>query len=416
MIEFSDDIKKFLADNYPGRDIYSMSKEELIEFREEITENRQNYFLIEMADKRLGNAAYGASANHTFYFYDMHVASDITAECRALTRFMWDRLEKFMREDIWERKDLWEMFDFELDNTPANRAYMNSHPISVYSDTDSVYITYEPLFKCMTKESQAKYDTDDKICKWILDFNKRFLNDQNTAWLDEMYNPRHGHNIHQFELEAINMAQIVLKKKKYVKAVAFNKGVFYDNYKVSGTGVELIKSTTPALCKVILKDLIHMLLFEDIDDKDAYMVYFNDKLSEYKKQFYTAEPETISESVGIGDYKKYVLNDTDEFRLASGTPLSVHAIARFNYLAHKHGQDSIKMISGKIKYYNIRTGYKKDQTGFFGYPSGQLPDWAPPIDLQTQWCKTVVTPINRFLEVLQIPQADPTGVIQPTLF
>ena len=34
---------------------------------------------------------------------------------------------------------------------------------------------------------------------------------------------------------------------------------------------------------------------------------FNDKLSEYRKQFYNAEPEDISQSIGVGAYKKYVI-------------------------------------------------------------------------------------------------------------
>ena len=114
-MEFSEDIKKLLKDKYPDKDIYSMSLEELKLFREEIENLREEYSLIELGAKTLSNSLYGASANKWFYFYNLALAGDITAECRQLTKTMWNRLEDFLQNDIWERKDLWEKFDFKLD-------------------------------------------------------------------------------------------------------------------------------------------------------------------------------------------------------------------------------------------------------------------------------------------------------------
>ena len=74
------------------------------------------------------------------------------------------------------------------------------------------------------------------------------------------------------------------------------------------------------------------------------------------------------------------------------------------------------MKAGKIKYYNIRTGLGKGDTGYFGFPAGELPDWAPKMDKLTQWEKTVIDPINRFLEVMNIPLANPVGAVQLDLF
>ena len=104
--------------------------------------------------------------------------------------------------------------------------------------------------------------------------------------------------------------------------------------------------------------------------------------------------------------------------LGKQCPVSVHAIGRFNYLAHKNGEDSKRTYSGKIKYYNIITGKegKNPVIGYFGFPAGELPDWAPPIHKQTQWKKNVIDPINRFLEVMKIPLATSSSVIQLDLF
>ena len=417
-MNFSEDIVKLLEEHFPGKDIYKMSLEELKTFKEEVTILRQEYQLLEFAYKALGNAAYGAAANHFFYFYNISLAGDITGECRNLTKTMWHKLEYFFHETLWERKDLQEKFNFELDE--SKHEWYRQQPVSIYSDTDSVYTTYGTLFQAMTEESQKRYSTDKEKVDFILKFNKEFLDKQNTQWCEDIYNPRHGHSIHEFELETISKAGIYLAKKKYLKGLSYNKGKFIDPPKVSGTGIELIKSTTPPLCRVILSDLMKSLMF-DFDDsnpekRDEYILYFNDKLAEYRKQFYQAPIEDISQSIGAGAYKKYVIDDENQLILGKQCPVSVQAVARFNYLAHKNGDDSKKFYSGKIKYYNIRTGMNKGDTGYFGFPAGELPEWAPKMDKLKQWEKTIIDPINRFLEVMKIPLVDPSNVVQLSLF
>lgn len=415
-LKLSEDVQKFLKDEYPNVDIDNMSLEELKAFKEEVVQKRQEINLLELTQKRLGNAAYGASASPFFYFFNVDLAADITGECRVLTKTMWENFEQWFHHDIWERKDLWEKFDFELD--PSKKEWFNQRPLSIYSDTDSVYITYGDFFECFTEECKKKYDTDRKKIEWILKYNQEFQDKQNNIWCEEMYGPRHGKNVHNFELETISRACINLKKKKYLKALSYYKGKFYDDPKIAGTGIEIIKSTTPKLCREILTDLTRSLVFETTEmDKESYIYYFNDKLAKYKKEFYTAPIEDISMSVGIGDYEKYVINDEDQLVLGKQCPVSVQAIARYNQLAHINGEDNKRQISGKIKYYNIRVSQKRGaSSGYFGFPSGDLPDWAPKIALDIQWQKTIVDPINRFLEVMNFPLVNAAGVMQLSLF
>ena len=417
MKEFSQDIKNFLQKHFPDKDIYNMSLDELKAFKTEVIQKRQEYALLENSQKVLANAAYGSCASPAFYFYNCSLAADITGECRELTKTMWHNLEEFFHETIWERKDLWKQFDFELDESKHD--WYRTQPISVYSDTDSVYTTYENFFKCFTPEYLAKYPTVEDKINWILKFNKEFLDKQNNKWCEKMYNPRHGQNVHEFELETVCESQIILKKKKYLKGLRYNKGKFLDKPKMSGTGIEIIKSTTPKLCREILTDLTKILMFEFTEDnKDEFIIMFNDKLSEYRKQFYKAPIEDISQSVGVGAYKKYVIEDEDQLILGKQCPVSVQAIARFNHLAHKNGEDDKRIYSGKIKYYNIVLGRqgKNPVIGYFGFPAGEIPSWAPPMDKQTQWKKNVIDPINRFLEVMNIPLATASEFIQLSLF
>jgi len=325
--------------------------------------------------------------------------------------YIFEEIESIEQLDDFNNEDV---YDIEVDDDTHT---FIANDILVHN---SSYITYGAFFKAMTPEYQEKYKTDEAKLAWILKYNKEFQDKLNHKWCDELYNPRHGNNIHEFELETVSKSGIYLAKKKYLKGLLYNKGKFLDKPKVSGAGIEIIKSTTPKLCRTIITDLTKSLMF-DFDDstpekREEYIMFFNDKLSEYRRQFYQAPIEDISQSIGVGNYKKYVIDDTNQLLLGKQCPVSVQSVARFNYLAHKNGDDSKKFYSGKIKYYNIRTGMNKGDTGYFGFPAGELPEWAPKMDKLMQWEKTVIDPINRFLEVMKIPLVNASNVVQLELF
>ena len=148
MKEFSEDIKNLLAERFPGRNIYEMDLDELKEFKEEVVDLRHEYALLENAYKVCANAGYGSSANEHFYFFLPKLASDITGECRNLTKTMWHNLETFFHETLWERKDIQEQFGFELDETKHD--WYREQPISVYSDTDST--SFDTILKTSNGE------------------------------------------------------------------------------------------------------------------------------------------------------------------------------------------------------------------------------------------------------------------------
>lgn len=185
-IEFSEDIKKLMAERYPDKDIYNMDLKELKQFRETVEELREEFFMLELSMKQLGNAAYGACANQFFYFYNTRLAADITGECRSLTKFMWDRLEKFFHEDIWERKDLWKKFGFELN--PEKKEWFRSQVVSTYSDTDSLAKNSVLLLKKngkVTKQTFEDFWNTNKIDnECFIDSNGKEISNSNYEVLN----------------------------------------------------------------------------------------------------------------------------------------------------------------------------------------------------------------------------------------
>lgn len=416
MKQFSQDIQKFLQDEFPdyaNRDFEQMSLEELKQFSLTVSYKRQEYNLLENAMKVANNASYGASGNEHFYWYRPQLAAAITGEARRAEMMQWKTMTVFMHETIWERKDLWKKFDFELDENLHD--WMRSVTVQRTADTDSCYTSWAPLFRCMTVESKKKYATDEAKLNFILRFYKEFLNDEQNRWVGDATNARHGNSVQEFELELVCKSLIGLAKKKYVKGVVWEKGHFMvDHPKLKSTGVEIVKSTTPALCRKYMKEIVNMLLYDyDSQKKEEFIFGFNEILRKNYQDFKNAPIDDISNSVGLGDYKKYVIDDTNSLQFQPRVPFSVRAAARYNYLANKNGRADLKIMSGKIKYYNIRNG--KD-TDYFGFPAGECPSFAPQIDYRTQWQKNIIDPINRFLVAMDIPVISPNNVIQIGLF
>ena len=279
---------------------------------------------------------------------------------------------------------------------------------------NSVYTTYGEFFNCMTPEWHKRYPTREDKIKWIVKFNQEYMDEQNTEWIKEMYAARNAKSIHSFEMETAVNYQLNLAKKKYLKAIKWEKGHMYDHDKIKGTGIELARSTTPPKAKEILTKLLNHLIYDYSKmTHDEFVYFFADKLNEYKKEFYAANVDDISQSIGVNGYKKFVIDDENALQFNKGATPGVKGCARYNYLAHKNGEDDKRIYSGKMKYYNIRINAKT--TDFFAYPFGECPKWAPRMDYGTQWDKTVIQPINRFLEVMKIPLAN-IGGIQIGLF
>ena len=306
-----------------------------------------------------------------------------------------------------------DVYDIEVSDKCRHTFFAND--ILVHN---SVYVSFDPLFRAMTPESQKKFESDEAKLKFIEDFSRGFLNAQNNEWCSNIYTPRHGHSFHEFELESIQKAQLVDKKKKYIKGVVWMKGKTYDEPHMSATGIEIVKSTTPKICRDILTKLIHSMMFESTEftDMNDYYLLFNQHLAEFRKQFFDAHFQDISNSVSIGDYKKFVYDDKDALSVAPGCPVSVKAIAMFNHLAHKNGKDNMRITSGKIKYYYIRTGPKKDDVSYFGYPAGTDEEWFPKCDRTICWEKNIIIPINRFANVIGMSEVNADNTYQLSLF
>jgi hypothetical protein len=105
------------------------------------------------------------------------------------------------------------------------------------------------------------------------------------------------------------------------------------------------------------------------------------------------------------NYEEKCLNDKDKLEFVSGAHFAVKSSAYYNYLLNKNKslQSKYEFIKSgtKIKYYYVKD---KSMNDIFAYIRGSYPiEMAPEIDLDLQFEKCILSPINSIIEPLGLP-------------
>jgi DNA polymerase elongation subunit (family B) len=214
-------------------------------------------------------------------------------------------------------------------------------------------------------------------------------------------------NRQDFELERISESIINVAKKKYIQHIVYEDGINYDRFKyIFPKGVELVRSSTPLFARDKIVDIIKYLF----QNPDSFNIKELLKLvKNLKREFDLCAPDRIDDicmQSSCSSYEKKVLEDKTSLKFESGTHFAVKASAYYNYLLHQNRDHQVKyefIKSGtKIKYYYVKN---KAMNEVFAYIRGAYPiEFAPEIDLDEQFNKSILSPINSIIEPLNMPQ------------
>jgi DNA polymerase elongation subunit (family B) len=214
-------------------------------------------------------------------------------------------------------------------------------------------------------------------------------------------------NKEDFELERISESVIYLAKKKYIQHIVHEDGLDYDRLTyIYPKGVELVRSSTPLFARDKIVNIIKYLF----TNPDTFTIRELLKLvKNLKKEFDLCVPDKIDDicmQSSCSNYHEKVLNDKDKLEFVNGAHFAVKASAYYNHLLYKNKdlQAKYELIKSgsKIKYY-----YCKDATigKVFAYMRGSYPiEMAPEIDLNEQFAKCILSPINSIIEPLGLPE------------
>jgi DNA polymerase elongation subunit (family B) len=268
---------------------------------------------LQMAMKIALNSAYGAMGNQYFRYFDIRMAEGITTSGQLSIRWMANKLNAFMNKTFkTEGKD-----------------YV------VAIDTDSIYLTLETLVEktCEGKTDEQKIKFMDKICEDVfqpfIDSGYQELADYMNAYSQKM----------QMKREVLADKGIWTAKKRYILNVHNSEGVQYEKPKIKVMGLEMVKSSTPAVIRDKLRDSIEVILKGNQADLQNYIM-------DFRKEFDKLPVEEIAFPRGVNGMKQYAGSPI----YSKGTPIHVRGALLFNHYTKKLGLDK--------KYQPIRDGDK----------------------------------------------------------
>ena len=268
---------------------------------------------LQMAMKIALNSAYGAMGNQYFRYFDIRMAEGITTSGQLSIRWMANKLNAFMNKTL----------------KTDNKDYV------VAIDTDSIYLTLETLVEktCEGKTDDQKIKFMDKVCEDVfqpfIDSGYQELADYMNAYSQKM----------QMKREVLADKAIWTAKKRYVINVHNSEGVQYAKPKIKVMGLEMVKSSTPAVIRDKLRDSIEVILQGNEKDLHKYVM-------EFRKEFDKLPIQEIAFPRGVNGMKQYAGSPI----YTKGTPIHVRGALLYNHYTKKLGLDK--------KYQPIRDGDK----------------------------------------------------------
>ena len=326
---------------------------------------------IQMARKIQLNSAYGAIGNQYFRYFNIANAEAITLSGQLSIRWIENKMNSYINKILKTK---------EIDYVIA-------------SDTDSIYLNLGPLVETIF-EGREKSDTSilrflEKVCD--VEFEKYITNSYEelatfvNAYEQKMFMKR----------ENIANKGIWTAKKRYILNVWNSEGVQYDEPKLKMMGIEAVKSSTPAACRVAIKEALQVTMNGNESDLQDYIANFRSK-------FEMLPPEDIAFPRGCNNIAKFKGTATV---FVKGTPIHVRGALLYNFHVNQkklHHKYPIIKDGEKVKFLYLRTPNRigENVVSFFQtLPSEFGLDKSIDYDLQFQ--KSFLDPLQVILDTIQ---------------
>lgn len=324
----------------------------------------------QMAIKISMNSLYGATANIYFLYYINDMAEAITTSGQLSIRYA--------------QKSV---------NTYLNKV-LKTHDVDyvVYIDTDSIYVNFGPLVKAafgtidITRKEGEEFL--DKICQTkiekIIEQGYETLAKRMGAYRNAMSMKR----------EKITDRAIFIAKKRYIMNTLNSEGVHYEKPKISVTGVESVRSSTPEVCRNKMQELFEVIMSNSEENTQKF-------IDNFKQEFRNLPVEDIAKTSGTDDIDKY--RDRNNL-YRKGCPMHVRGCIMYNHFLQQKKLDKKyqKIQSGdkvKFVYLKVPNPVRENMISFPGVLPKEF-GLEQYIDYDTQFDKVFLSPVENILQAL----------------
>jgi hypothetical protein len=229
-------------------------------------------------------------------------------------------------------------------------------------------------------------------------------------------------NLQKLELEKIATSAVMVAKKHYTMMEGWKEpNIYLDKGEdIIYKGLELIQGSCPKFVRECQADFYKRVLmwYGDHNTPMGFTELFA-ALKKYKADFIKQNPDDISKGASIGDYEKFVLDDTNQVALNLHCPIHVKGAAIANYFLNKPENKKFRAKYNRIKTRDKVKFYKTTDPNYpvFAFLPGDFPlEYAPPIDYNQQFEDLILTPLNKVLAILNHPQLTPELCFTSALF
>jgi DNA polymerase elongation subunit (family B) len=198
----------------------------------------------------------------------------------------------------------------------------------------------------------------------------------------------------KFKREAIADRGIFVAKKRYALNVYNNEGVAYKEPKLKVMGLEMVKSSTPSVIRVKMREVLKLMMTGT--EEDVYKF-----IEDFKIEFMNLPVEEISSPRGCNGISQY----SDSVTLyKKGTPIHVKGAILYNFHLKKLGlekQYPLIQEGEKLKFIYLKMPNPIKDT-VISFPQ-RLPkefEIQQFIDYDTQFDKAFVDPIRIVLDCM----------------
>jgi DNA polymerase elongation subunit (family B) len=324
----------------------------------------------QMAIKIAMNSLYGATANVYFLYYINDMAEAITTSGQLSIRYAQKSVNDYL-----------------------NRILKTDIDYIVYIDTDSIYVDMAPIvenaFGTVDIDRKKGEEFLDKVCQMkiepVLEAGYEDLAKKMGSYRQAMFMKR----------EKITDKSIFIAKKRYIMNTLNSEGVHYDKPKVSVTGLESVRSSTPEVCRDKLKASFEVIMNGNEESVQEF-------IENFRQEFYNLPPEDIGRNSGTQEIDKY-MDAVSLYR--KGCPMHVRGCILYNNEIKKRGLGkTYEPIAGgdKIKFVYLKTP-NPIRENIISFPGQRLPpefELGRYIDYEKQFEKVFLSPIEAILEAV----------------